>query len=199
MTQAARKLSFEEYARLDAEDWVRLGLPEGRCEYWEGELVELMTEGQWNDWIADYLFYLLLQAKVTQPNLIRPGRCEVEVAGRPRTRFPDLVILREEHLALTQRRLLITRAMPSPRLVVEVVSPGKKNRERDYIAKRQQYAERGIPEYWLIDPERQSITVLALVEQQYKEHGVFQGSDRVASPLLGLLPVTAEQVLQAGG
>ncbi len=197
MTQAARKLSFEEYASLDAEDWVRLGLPEGRCEYWEGELVELMTEGQWNDWIADYLFYLLLQAKVTQPNLIRPGRCEVEVAGRPRTRFPDLVILREEHLALTQRRLFITREMPPPRLVVEVVSPTKKNRDRDYIAKRQQYAERGIPEYWLLDPEQQSITVLALVDQQYTEHGVFQGSDRLDSPLLGLLPVTAEQVLQA--
>jgi Uma2 family endonuclease len=52
--------------------------------------------------------------------------------------------------------LFITREMPPPRLVVEVVSPGKKDRDRDYIAKRQQYAERGIPEYWLIDPENAS-------------------------------------------
>jgi hypothetical protein len=38
MTQAARKLTFEEYINLDAEDWVQLGLPEGRCEYVDGEL-----------------------------------------------------------------------------------------------------------------------------------------------------------------
>jgi hypothetical protein len=28
MTQAARKLTFEEYASLDSEDWIRLGDPE---------------------------------------------------------------------------------------------------------------------------------------------------------------------------
>ena len=36
MTQAVRKLSFEEYASLDTEAWMRLGLPEGRCEYDDG-------------------------------------------------------------------------------------------------------------------------------------------------------------------
>lgn len=194
MTQARTRFkSFEEYLSLDLED-----LPERRCEYVDGDLVELMPEGEVNDWIADYLFYLLVQANITKPWLIRPGRCEVEVPGKPSTRFPDLVVLDETHPELTQRRLTITHQMVPPRLVAEVVSPGAKNRKRDTVDKRKQYAERGIPEYWLIDPERQCITVLQLVDGQYVEHGVFRGAERVDSPTFGLLQLTAEQILKAG-
>jgi Uma2 family endonuclease len=194
MVQAKPKFqSFEAYLAVDPGE-----LPEGRCEFDDGDLIDLMPESELNDWIADYLFHLLLLAKITLPRLIRPGRCEVEVPGQPRTRFPDLVILDPAHIDLAKRRLTITREMPAPRLVVEVVSPGKKNRDRDYIAKRKQYAERGIPEYWLIDPESQFITVLTLEGQAYTEHGVFQGEAKINSALFGALPVTAEQILQAG-
>ncbi len=88
--------------------------------------------------------------------------------------------------------------MPAPRLVVEVVSPSQKNRKRDLVDKRKQYAERGIFEYWLIDAENQCIMVLKLVDRTHSEHDVFRGSDRVDSPTLGLLQVTAEQILRAG-
>lgn len=37
--------------------------------------------------------------------------------------------------------------MPPPLLVVEVVSPGECQRERDYIVKRNQYQNCSIPEY----------------------------------------------------
>ncbi len=184
---------FEDYLALGSED-----LPEGRHEYVDGSLIELMPEGEENDWIANYLFHLLLLANITQPRLIRPGRCEVEVFGKPRTRFPDLVILDEAHPNLTKRRLTITHEMPAPRLVVEVVSSGKKNRDRDLVDKRKQYAERGIAEYWLIDPEQQCITVLKLGAGEYRDFGVFQGDECINSFTFGLLQLTAEQILRAG-
>jgi Uma2 family endonuclease len=53
--------------------------------------------------------------------------------GDAANRFPDLVVLQTAHLELTRRRLTITLNMPPPRLIVEIVSPGKSNRERDYI------------------------------------------------------------------
>ncbi|HIK14593.1 MAG TPA: Uma2 family endonuclease [Leptolyngbyaceae cyanobacterium M33_DOE_097] len=191
MVQARLRFkNFEEYLLVNPED-----LPEGRYEYVEGELVDLMPEGEESEWIANYLFLLLTQAGIVAPRLIRPGRCEIEVPGVPRTRFPDLVILDEAHLELTKRRLTITADMPPPRLVVEVVSPGKKNRKRDLEDKRRQYQSRGIPEYWLIDPEQQQVSVLHLTGDNYVESGVFQGGDRVNSPSFGLLPFTAEQVL----
>lgn len=198
MTQAVKKLSFEEYASLDAEGWVRLGLPEGRCEYVdEGELNELPSESGPNTEIAHYLFLLLVNAGI-RFNLIRLYACEVEVQGKPKTRYPDLVILREEHLSLTERRLFIRLEMPNPQVVVEVVSPGKDNRKRDYTDKREQYQQRGIPEYWLLNPETQTIEVLELKDGRYAEFGRFQGSDPVRSPNFNTLPFTAEQVFSLG-
>ena len=189
--------NFEDYLALGSED-----LPEGQHEYVDGSLIELMPEGEENDWIANYLFHLLLVANITQPRLIRPGRCEVAVFGKPRTRFPDLVILDEAHPNLTKRRLTITHEMPAPRLVVEVISSGTKNRDRDLVDKRKQYAERGIPEYRLIEqqqhPEQQRITVLKLATEAYIEHGIFHEEARINSSSFGLLQLTAEQVLKAG-
>ena len=161
MTQAARKITFEEYLNLDAKDWVRIGLPEGRCEYVDGELFEL-SPSRLNLRIANYLLSLLVQAGIPF-DLIYTHAFEIEVLGKPRTRYPDLVILREEHLAPTKWRATITLDMPPPQLVAEVVSPGDDNAERDYTDKREQYQKRGIPEYWLINPEYQAITVLELL------------------------------------
>jgi Uma2 family endonuclease len=111
-------------------------------------------------------------------------------------RFPDLVVLRPEHLELTQRRLTITLDMPSPRLIAEVVSPGKTNRDRDYIHKRSQYAAIGVSEYWLLDPVAQTVMVLTLDGEDYREVGVFTGEEAIASIEFTELKVKAGQIFQ---
>lgn len=70
--------------------------------------------------------------------------------------------------------------MPSPRLLVEVVSPGKTNRNRYYIHKRAQYAAIGVPEYWLADPVAQTVMVLSLAGKAYREVGVFGKQGAIA-------------------
>ena len=65
---------------------------------------------------------------------------------------------------------------------MEVVSPGELQRERDYIAKRIQYQDCGIPEYWIVDPQTETILVLELTGTTYTEVGSFSGHDRVLSP-----------------
>lgn len=193
MTQAKTKFAnFEEYLETSE------GLPEGYYEYVDGELVELMTELGQNDEIANFLFAMFLNAGIVPLKLLRPHSCEVEVPGRPRTRFPDLVILSDEHPPLLKRRNTITRQMPPPRIIIEVVSPGEQNRERDLIEKRRQYAEIAVPEYWLVDPECQTVTLLQRVNGQYIEHGTFRGNDRINSPTFGELLLTAAQILTAG-
>lgn len=87
--------------------------------------------------------------------------------------------------------------MPSPILVVEVVSPGKVNEDRDYRYKRSEYAARGISEYWIVDPGRERVTVLILVDGLYEET-IFQGSDAILSGLFPNLVLTASQNLEAG-
>ncbi len=71
-------------------------MPEGRCEYWDGELVEVMTESIKNNAIAILILLSLISIGVPF-RLIRPGGTEVEVVGKPKNRFPDLTVLSEVH------------------------------------------------------------------------------------------------------
>jgi len=198
MTQATTRLTLEEYLALDGEEWIRMGLPEGRCEYVDGELVELPPESDYNDRIALNLRDQLL-GRVSDDWLIRVHSCEVAVPKLqpkdPSTRFPDLVILQEEHIPLIERRLAVPLDSVPPKLIAEVVSPGKLNEARDYEGKRAQYAARGIPEYWLLEPHYQQIQVLKLQGNKYVEVGIYRGSDRLESEAIPSLTLTAGEML----
>jgi Uma2 family endonuclease len=194
MTQAKpRFATFEAYLSY-SEDL------EGRYQLIDGELVELPPESEPNNWIARSLLLTLASLGIIPPRLIVIHSLEIQVPilsrEDPANRFPDLVILREEHLALMKRRLTITLDMPPPLLVAEVVSPGQSNRARDYINKRSQYAAIGVPEYWLIDPKAKTVMVLALEGDDYKEIGTFQGIAPIVSPTFPALTLSAEQVFQ---
>ena len=65
---------------------------------------------------------------------------------------------------------------------MEVVS--EDNPQRDYEQKRCDYVEAGIPEYWIVDGQRQTVTVLRLEEGAYVEHGVFGAGTMATSALL---------------
>lgn len=123
---------------------------------------------------------------------------ELEVRGEPKNRYPDLTVIQEEHIEQLKRRNTIRLSMAPPILVIEAVSPGGENRERDYTDKRSQYQDRGIPEYWLIDPSQQIITVLQLEGNVYKEVGVLRRNDLIRSSEFPILMLTAEQVLRSG-
>ncbi len=189
----ARFASFEEYLMADVSE-----LPEERCEYWDGELIPVMTESSSNDAIAIFIQLALIAIGVPF-KLVRPHSCEVEVIGKPKTRFPDLTVLQDIHLTLAEKRLTITRKMPPPRLVVEVVSPGtesKENYKRDYQDKRDQYAAIGIPEYWIVDPEREWVMVGTLVSSVY-QFVIFRGNEPIVSPTFPELKLTAASILEA--
>ena len=185
--------SFEAYLTADVSD-----LPEGRYEYWDGELVEVMAESSFNDALANYLYLLMVQAGIYH-KLIRPHSCEVEVIGKPKTRFPDLTVLDDVHLVLMDKNTRVTRDMPPPRLVVEVVSPGaesKPNYTRDYRDKRDQYAAIAIPEYWIIDPDRAWFMVGTLIGNRY-QFATFRDDDAIVSPTFPELKLTAAIVFNS--
>ncbi|MEM8505077.1 MAG: Uma2 family endonuclease [Cyanobacteria bacterium P01_D01_bin.1] len=183
--------SFEDYLAADFSD-----LPEGRHEYWHGELVPVMSESGLNALLANCLFLTLANAGVPIA-ILRPHSCEVEVPGQPRTRFPELTVLTEEHVALIERRERVTRDMPPPRLLVEVVSPGDKNSQnyqRDYTQKADQYAAILVPEYWIIDPDRAVVVVGLLTDGEY-QFQTFAGEQQLISSAFPAISLTAKQIL----
>ena len=81
-----------------------------------------------------------------------------------------------------------------PDLVFEVVSPGKVNRDRDYIHKKAEYRRLGIPEYVIIDRLQRSITVCRLREgSEVYEELVLTEADVYESPLLPGFALAATQ------
>lgn len=189
MTQAKPRFStFEEYLSYDDGT-------DKLYELFNGELIELPPESGENSGILSFVHFQLV---LLMGHLRVRWGLELEVRGEPKNRYPDLTIIREEHIQQLQLRNTIRLSMESPLLVIEAVSPGESNTQRNYIDKRKQYQNRGIPEYWLIDPVQQTVTVLELVGKIYRELGVKSGSDQIQSSVISGLSMTAEQVLEAG-
>jgi Uma2 family endonuclease len=163
-------------------------------ELFNGELVEVPPESGFNIGIANFLFSSFLP--IVGYLRVRGHGLELEVSGEPRNRYPDLTIIKAEHIEQLRSRNTIRSSMAPPDLVVEVVSPGDLQRDRDYIAKRYQYQDRDIPIYWIVDPHVQKIMVLTLTLSGYQEQ-IYQGSDRLKFQDT-LLSLTADDILSAG-
>jgi len=73
---------------------------------------------------------------------------------------PDLIYLSKE-----TRHLVREKVEGAPDLVVEVLSPGTARRDRG--DKLGLYAESGIREYWIVDPEERQIEFLVLRDGRY--------------------------------
>ena len=188
MTTTNKLFTLNEYLAYDPPT-------ERNYELENGVVIEMPTESDINIQIAMYLIGIFVQ--ILPIRLIRRGT-EVTVSGsRTTVRQPDLMILTEESYSAvsTMSRSLITPDMLPPALVVEVVSPGKENANRDYRFKRSEYAARGIAEYWIVDPKQEQVMILTLVDGLYEE-AVYREEEPLVSPLFPAIALTAKQVLQ---
>lgn len=98
-------------------------------------------------------------------------------------REPDIVFMRREH---AERRH--DKYWQGADLVMEVMSTDDPKRDRE--TKRREYAIAGIPEYWLVDPTRQTITVFILAADAdcYTVRGVYGcGQEAAAASLPGFV------------
>jgi Uma2 family endonuclease len=174
---------------------------DARYELVDGALVEMGAESALNISIVFFLAIAFAQNgippyRVGNKHLITVNSTKVTA------RDPDLTVHSEASYdaVIAENQSLLAYDKPAPLLVVEVASPGKPgeaNYDRDYIEKRREYAERGIPEYWIVDPDREVILVLTLVDESYQDKS-FTGTAALASSTFPDLNLTAEQILKAG-
>ncbi|HVX14594.1 MAG TPA: Uma2 family endonuclease [Pirellulales bacterium] len=105
-------------------------------------------------------------------------------------REPDLLLLLSADDPRRQNRY-----WTGADLALEVVSPDKPS--RDLIEKRGDYAEGGVPEYWLVNPEDETVTVLRLADGAYVEAGTFRRGDSASSVLLAGFAIDVAAVFDA--
>jgi Uma2 family endonuclease len=95
--------------------------------------------------------------------------------------IPDLAFVRNERWDQVVTGEKFTGALD---LVIEILSPGTQNRQRDLTAKRRLYGKYGVKEYWIVDTENQEVRVLRLQGQKLEETTTLKSSDELSSPML---------------
>ena len=111
---------------------------------------------------------------------------------RSRYREPDVVFMLAAHANRMGEKF-----WNGADLVMEVVSDDPESRERDLVEKRAEYAAAAIPEYWIIDPAEQRVTVLKLRGKKYVVHGEVQSGQRATSALLDGFALEVDRVFAA--
>ena len=196
-----RRMTLKEY--LVYEDGTDI-----RYELEDGVLVEMGAETPLNPRIAAMLMFLFGDLGIDR-KFLAIGH-QIEVRSRYATvRQPDLIVHTvESDEALSGHEKVLRLGAPSPLLVVEVASQtttDATSRKRDYEQKPKEYADRGISEMWIVDPDRAWVKVGTLADDTY-QFETFQGDDAltsgrsetIISPAFPELNLTATQVLSAG-
>ena len=101
---------------------------------------------------------------------------------------PDLLFVSKEHIGI----LTDANVQGAPDLVVEILSPA--TGQRDLGIKRKLYAMHGVREYWIVDPEAQTVEVLTWTEVGYRTVAVVPKTGTLTSSLLPGLSLNLAEV-----
>jgi len=172
----------EQYLRItDNSRWL--------LEFTDGRLEVLPLPTEKHQAILGFLYVVLLT--FLQPRggkvFFAPLRLKLREG---RFREPDLLLMRDAGDPRAQNAYWL-----GADLVVEIVSPD--DPERDIVVKRADYANAHIPEYWIVNPVDETVTVLRLAGDQYAEHGVFRRGEIMTSVLLEGFSLAVSHVLDA--
>jgi Uma2 family endonuclease len=192
MTKVPVKLTFEEYLNYDDET-------DNRYELVDGILVSMNPASPEHVAIIRFIFlqfyFEILRLKLDWE--VFNG--DVGIRTTPgRSRLPDVCIMTGSDWRQLRKSKSSSAVLEDQPLVLalEVVSPGEEGHNRDYQDKPKEYARKRIPEYWIVDPIAQKISVLILVDDSYQTN-IYTGQERIISPTFPELNLMVQQVLLA--
>jgi Uma2 family endonuclease len=206
------KPEVEDLSVVTRADWVQgpkqgewtyetyAAIPEDgqRYEVIEGVLYR-MSAPTWDHQGVIMKLAYYFEGFVMDTNLGEARVAPVDVELHPGTVVqPDAVFLLREHLdRITEQQkpsggTIRVRVVGSPDLVVEIASPSTAKYDRN--EKLNSYARAGVPEYWIINPQKEEIEVLLLEKGSYHCLGSFSGEEQLPSRILPNFPAKAEKL-----
>jgi Uma2 family endonuclease len=158
-------------------------------EFTDGFLEVLPTPTDKHQNVLQFLFLALF--RFVQPRGGKVHFAPLRLRIRPgKFREPDLLLLLSAADPRRQDRFWL-----GADLALEVVSEEKP--ERDLVDKRSDYAEGHVLEYWIVNPQTETITVLQLHGDAYQEAGSHGRGESAASILLPDFAVPVAAVFDA--
>jgi Uma2 family endonuclease len=148
-------VSYDEFLAWADEDT--------RAEWVDGDIVFMSPISDTHQDLVEFFLTLLrLHVEHHEKGWVRSSTFQMKLDVIPSGREPDIVYLREEH----RDRMTGTYIDGPADMAVEVVSPESGPRDRG--EKFYEYERAGVPEYWLVDPDREELVVYRLEEEQYR-------------------------------
>ena len=158
-------------------------------EFTDGLLEVLPRPTDKHQCILEYLYFAF--SHFIKPRGGKAHIAPVRLRIRPKKfREPDIMLLLSATDERRQNRIWL-----GADLALEVVSEDKP--ERDLIDKRGDYAEAHVPEYWIVNPQTDSITVLRLQGDCYQDAGIYRRGQIAASVLMPEFAVAVDEVFNA--
>ena len=146
-------------------------------ELWDGELVMSPAPSFFHQKIVDRL-HDALKAHVYSQQLGETAFAPLDmVLTQHHVTQPDVLFISNE-----RRAIIGDRVSGAADWVAEIISPG--SRRRDRIDKRDLYEQHGVREYWILDPEAQTVEALFLEAGQYHLLGRWRPGETATSRLL---------------
>jgi Uma2 family endonuclease len=146
-----------------------------RVEYLNGDIVMTPARSPHHQIIVTNLLLLLGQhAMQNGLGLVLPAPLDVVLAKEAQIAQPDLIFIAKARAPKLVTRAAITGA---PDLVLEIISPSTARADRKI--KPPLYAKYGVAEYWLVDPEDQSVEVFVLDGETYRVAGIYLAGDTI--------------------
>lgn len=176
--------------RLWTYDEMVAELPETNqpTELWNGEIVMSPAPHPNHQRIVGR-FYKLLDQFVDRRGLgeVLVSPCDV-VLTQKRVVQPDVLFISKARLGIVKNYIAGV-----PDLAMEVIS--ESSWQRDRIQKKALYEQCGLPEYWIIDPDSETIEVFALIKGVYQLHSRGVGAQPAKSRLLAGFSLSFKNLL----
>jgi Uma2 family endonuclease len=155
MNLTTTKLTYHDYMLLPDDG--------KRYEIIEGDLCLTPAPVTRHQIIVGRLIHLLLSYLETHPvGTVLTAPCDVLLSDTDIVQ-PDVLYVRNNSKAhVTEQNV-----QGPPDVVVEILSPRTAARDRDL--KRKRYERFGVQEYWLVDPDHNTLEILALNAEQYTQ------------------------------
>ncbi len=179
MTDAQAKLTFADYLETSDDE---------RYELLNGELIETPSPKEIHQSVAGNL-YLVLAKFIRERRLGKVYFSPFDVV------LSDTNVVQPDILFISNERAdIITpdNVQGAPDLVVEVLSPA--TAERDRTVKLDLYARHGVKEYWMVDPDAKTVTVLLRGEGGLGVVGIYGEGETLRSPTLTGFSFALEEI-----
>jgi Uma2 family endonuclease len=146
-----------------------------RVEYLNGDIVMTPARSPHHQIIVTNLLLLLGHHAMNNGlGLVLPAPLDVVLAKEAQIAQPDLIFIAKARAPKLVTRAAITGA---PDLVLEIISPSTARADRKI--KPPLYAKHGVAEFWLVDPEDQSVEVFVLDGETYRVAGIYLAGDTI--------------------